>query len=58
MEIARAVAIAMANDMRVDDLARLPLSFPTNDGIPGRAANRAAHAIDPGTAGVPPPVED
>jgi dihydrolipoamide dehydrogenase len=38
--------------MRVDDLARVPLSFPTYAGILGRAAYRAAHAIDTPTAGV------
>src|SRR5215208_6466740 len=38
VEIAQVVAVAMANDMRIDDLARLPLSFPTYAGILGRAA--------------------
>jgi len=53
VEIAQVVAIAMANDMRVDDLARLPLSFPTYAGILGRAAYRAARAIDPSAAQAP-----
>jgi dihydrolipoamide dehydrogenase len=50
VEIAQAAAIAMAADMRVDDLARVPLSFPTYAGILGRAAYRAAHAISPALA--------
>jgi pyruvate/2-oxoglutarate dehydrogenase complex dihydrolipoamide dehydrogenase (E3) component len=50
VEIAQVVAIAMAADMRVDDLARVPLSFPTYAGIIGRAAYRAAHSIDPAVA--------
>jgi pyruvate/2-oxoglutarate dehydrogenase complex dihydrolipoamide dehydrogenase (E3) component len=53
VEIAQVVAIAIANDMRVDDLARLPLSFPTYAGILGRAAYRAARAIDPSAAQAP-----
>jgi dihydrolipoamide dehydrogenase len=54
VEIAQAAAIAMAADMRVDDLARVPLSFPTYAGILGRAAYRAAHAIDSSLAGAAP----
>jgi pyruvate/2-oxoglutarate dehydrogenase complex dihydrolipoamide dehydrogenase (E3) component len=57
VEIAQAVAVAMANDMRVDDLARLPLSFPTYAGILGRVAYRAARAIDPTLAVAAPPGE-
>ena len=51
VEIAQLVAIAMAAGMRVDDLARVPLSFPTYAGILGRAAYGAARAIDPALAG-------
>ena len=51
VEIAQVVAIAMAAGMRVDELARVPLSFPTYAGILGRAAYRAARAIEPTAAG-------
>jgi pyruvate/2-oxoglutarate dehydrogenase complex dihydrolipoamide dehydrogenase (E3) component len=54
VEIAQAAAIAMAADMRVDDLARVPLSFPTYVGILGRAAYRAAHAINASLAEAAP----
>lgn len=36
----------MAAGMRVDDLARVPLSFPTYAGMVGRAAFRAAQQLD------------
>ena len=36
-----------ANDGRVEDLARIPLSFPTYTGILGRAAFKAIRQIDP-----------
>ncbi len=58
VEITQAVAIAMAAGMRVDELARVPLSFPTYAGILGRVAYRAARAIEPTTAGAPPPGEE
>jgi pyruvate/2-oxoglutarate dehydrogenase complex dihydrolipoamide dehydrogenase (E3) component len=58
VEIAQVVAIAMAADMRVDDLARVPLSFPTYAGIIGRAAYRAAHAIDPSVVVAAPDGEE
>ena len=38
-------AIAIAAGMRVDDLARVPLSFPTYAGILGRAAAIAAREL-------------
>jgi NAD(P)-dependent dehydrogenase (short-subunit alcohol dehydrogenase family) len=41
-----AVAIAMANRMRVDDLARVPHSFPTKAGTPGRAASCTARQLN------------
>jgi pyruvate/2-oxoglutarate dehydrogenase complex dihydrolipoamide dehydrogenase (E3) component len=47
VEIVQVVSIAMAGKLRVDQLARIPLSFPTYAGILGRAAYRAAHEIDP-----------
>ena len=46
VEIVQAVSIAMAARMRVDDLARIPLSFPTYAGILGRAAYRAAEQLN------------
>jgi pyruvate/2-oxoglutarate dehydrogenase complex dihydrolipoamide dehydrogenase (E3) component len=47
VEIVQVVAIAIAAGMRVDNLARVPLSFPTYAGILGRAAYRAARQIYP-----------
>jgi pyruvate/2-oxoglutarate dehydrogenase complex dihydrolipoamide dehydrogenase (E3) component len=47
VEIAQAVAIAMTGDLRVDIVARIPLSFPTYAGILARAAYRAAQQIYP-----------
>jgi dihydrolipoamide dehydrogenase len=45
VEIVQVVAIAMAGGLRVDDIARIPLSFPTYTGIVARAAYRAANQI-------------
>jgi pyruvate/2-oxoglutarate dehydrogenase complex dihydrolipoamide dehydrogenase (E3) component len=47
VEIAQVVAIAMAGSLRVDGMARIPLSFPTYAGILARAAYRAAQQIYP-----------
>jgi len=47
VEIVQVVAIAIAAGMRVDSLAKVPLSFPTYAGILGRAAYRAAQQIYP-----------
>jgi pyruvate/2-oxoglutarate dehydrogenase complex dihydrolipoamide dehydrogenase (E3) component len=47
VEIAQVVAIAMAGGLRVDIMARIPLSFPTYAGILARAAYRAAQQIYP-----------
>ena len=47
VEIVQVVAIAIAAGMRVDNLAKIPLSFPTYAGILGRAAYRAAREIYP-----------
>lgn len=38
VEISQIAAVAMAGKMRVDDLAQVPLSFPTYAGVLGRAA--------------------
>jgi hypothetical protein len=46
VEIVQVVAIAVAAGMPVNDLARVPLSFPTYAAILGRAANRAAQQLD------------
>jgi pyruvate/2-oxoglutarate dehydrogenase complex dihydrolipoamide dehydrogenase (E3) component len=51
VEIVQVVAIAIAACMRVGDLARLPLSFPTYAGTLGRAAIRAAQQWNPGVGG-------
>jgi pyruvate/2-oxoglutarate dehydrogenase complex dihydrolipoamide dehydrogenase (E3) component len=46
VDISEVAAIAIAAGMRVDDLARIPLSFPTYAGILVRAAVGAAHQLD------------
>lgn len=48
VDIVQVVAIAIAGRLRADDLARVPLSYPTYAGIVARAAYRAARQI--GTA--------
>jgi pyruvate/2-oxoglutarate dehydrogenase complex dihydrolipoamide dehydrogenase (E3) component len=47
VDIVQVVTIAMASGMKVDDLARVALSYPTYAGILARAAYRAALQIDP-----------
>ena len=42
VDIAEVAAIAIAAGMRVDDLAQIPLAFPTYGGILARAAVMAA----------------
>ncbi|HET9252824.1 MAG TPA: NAD(P)/FAD-dependent oxidoreductase [Candidatus Eisenbacteria bacterium] len=53
VDIVQAVAVAMAGNLRVEDLARIPMSYPTYVGILGRAAYRAATemGVDLGTEG-------
>ena len=46
VEIAQVAAIAIAAGMRVDDLARVPLSFPTYTGILANVAAGAARQLD------------
>ena len=46
VEITQVAAIAIAAGMRVDDLAQVPLSFPTYAGILGRAAASAARHLN------------
>lgn len=45
-DIVQAAAIAMAGDLSVDHLARVPLAFPTYVGALTRAAFRAARQLD------------
>ena len=45
VDIAQVAAIAMAAGMRVDDLARVPLSYPTYAGILARVAASAARQL-------------
>ena len=45
VEIVQVAAIAMAGSVRVDTLARIPLSFPTYTGILGRAAATTARLL-------------
>ncbi|MFL5354993.1 dihydrolipoyl dehydrogenase family protein [Archangium sp.] len=45
VDIVQTAAIAIAAGMRVDELARVPLSFPTYTGILGRAAATAARQL-------------
>ena len=47
VEIAQVAAIAIAAGMRVDELARIPLSFPTYAGILARVAAGAARQLNP-----------
>jgi len=45
VEIVQIVAIAMSSRLRVDELVRVPLSFPTYTGILARAAYRAVDQL-------------
>ena len=47
VEITQLAAIAIAARMRVDDLARVPLSFPTYTGILAHVAANATHELNP-----------
>jgi pyruvate/2-oxoglutarate dehydrogenase complex dihydrolipoamide dehydrogenase (E3) component len=58
VEITQVVAIAIAGDLRVDKMARIPLSFPTYAGILVRAAYRAAQQIYPEFRGQDATVEN
>ncbi|MCI0402136.1 MAG: hypothetical protein L0212_01250 [Acidobacteria bacterium] len=46
VEFTEVAAIAIAAGMRVDDLAHVPLSFPTYAGILGRVASSAARQLN------------
>src|SRR5204862_3888181 len=47
VDIVQVAAVAMAGGLRVDQLARVPLSYPTYAGMLARAAYRAARELDP-----------
>jgi hypothetical protein len=46
VEITQVAAIAIARGMRVDELAHIPLSFPTYAGILARVAASAARKLN------------
>jgi pyruvate/2-oxoglutarate dehydrogenase complex dihydrolipoamide dehydrogenase (E3) component len=46
VEITQVASIAIASGMKVDDLAQVPLSFPTYAGILVRVAAKAAHELN------------
>ena len=46
VDITQVAAVAIAGGMRVDELARVPLSFPTYAGILGRAAASATRQLN------------
>lgn len=46
VEITQVAAVAMAGGMRVDDLAQVPLSFPTYAGVLGRVAANATRQLN------------
>lgn len=46
VEIAQVAAVAMSGSMRVDDLAQVPLSFPTYAGVLGRVAAQATRKLN------------
>jgi pyruvate/2-oxoglutarate dehydrogenase complex dihydrolipoamide dehydrogenase (E3) component len=58
VEIIQVAAIAIASGMRVDDLARVPLSFPTYAGILGRVAAKATHELNLQVGWVANEIED
>ena len=46
VEITQLAAVAMAGNMRVDDLAQVPLSFPTYAGVLGRVAGMVTRQLN------------
>ena len=46
VEIAQVAAVAMSGQMRVDDLAQVPLSFPTYAGVLARVAAQATRQLN------------
>jgi dihydrolipoamide dehydrogenase len=57
VEIVQVLAVAMAGGVGADRLPRVPPSYPTYSGIFGRAAYRAAKALDARAALAVPPKE-
>ena len=47
IDIVQVATIAIAGGMRVDDVARVPLSFPTYAGIPGKCRRRRGAEAEP-----------
>ena len=45
VDVCQAAALVIASKLTVDELARMPLSYPTYTGILGLAAARAAHTL-------------
>jgi pyruvate/2-oxoglutarate dehydrogenase complex dihydrolipoamide dehydrogenase (E3) component len=58
VEITQVAAIAIASGMRVDDLAQVPLSFPTYAGIVGRLAAKATHHLNLNMGWIANQIED
>lgn len=54
VEIVQVAAIAMSSGMRVDELARVPLSFPTYAGVLVRVSYRAVAQLGTEITGAPP----
>src|SRR6185369_1412218 len=46
VEIVQVAAVAMAGRMRVDDLAQVPLSYPTYAGVLGRVAATVSRQLN------------
>ena len=46
VEITQVAAVCMAAHMRIDDLAQVPLSFPTYAGVLGRVAAQASRTLN------------
>jgi dihydrolipoamide dehydrogenase len=58
VEITQVAAVAIAARMPVDDLAQVPLSFPTYAGVLGRVAAKAARQLNLNVIWQPGQMED
>jgi dihydrolipoamide dehydrogenase len=58
VDIVQVAAVAIAGRMRVEELARLPLSFPTYAGTLGRAAAGASRQLGFEVASEGPPIDE
>jgi pyruvate/2-oxoglutarate dehydrogenase complex dihydrolipoamide dehydrogenase (E3) component len=47
VEIAQVAALAITSGIKVEEFARIPLSFPTYTNVLGRAVLQAARQLDP-----------